>query len=92
MNDHSPVFSANGQYNVSILETSPPGTSVVQVDAKDLDPSNSANGQIASYRIDSGALGKFRMNPQTGLITVADGATFDYDRTKQYYLKVSRTL
>ncbi|XP_067141770.1 cadherin-23 isoform X2 [Centruroides vittatus] len=77
-NDHTPTFQRSF-YSKSIQEDTPNGTSVLQVIAFDGDHSQS-NSRIA-YRIQSGAQDKFVINANTGVISVAQGANLDPDRT-----------
>lgn len=89
VNDHAPIFDYIF-YNKTIPENLPSGTSVVQVQAKDFDGS-SPNNKIA-YRIQNGAADKFVIGAETGIISVARGASLDPDltqpRTLHYSLNV----
>ncbi|XP_057660172.1 cadherin-23 [Diorhabda carinulata] len=89
VNDHVPIFE-NDYYNKSIVETSPSGTSIIQVKAQDFDGS-SPNNQVV-YRIQTGASDKFTIDAETGVIRVARGASLDPDSTQPrktfYSLKV----
>ena len=86
-NDHNPYFGES-LYEQSISEDTPPGTEVETVTALDEDASSSPNGQI-EYRIESGSQDKFEIAAQTGVITVAPGATFDREAQELYTLNVS---
>ena len=86
-NDYAPVFTQNGMYEQWILENTPPGTSVETVLANDLDPDTTPNGRVV-YRIVTGSQDKFSLDPDDGEITVAPGATFDYNVQKRYTMRV----
>ena len=77
-NDNPPVFSRL-QYSVTIPEDTPGLTPVLQVAATDGDGS-SPNNQVV-YRIQAGAKDKFVINPETGMISVSEGANLDPDLT-----------
>ena len=68
---------------------SPIGTSVETVLAHDLDPDTGPNGKVL-YRIITGAQDKFIIGESNGLISVAPGATFDYNLQRNYTLKVDK--
>jgi hypothetical protein len=88
-NDHAPIFEYTF-YNKSVPENIPGGTSVLQVRAKDFDGS-SPNNRIV-YRIQNGASDKFIIGAESGIISVAIGASLDPDltqpRTLHYSLNV----
>lgn len=86
-NDHTPEF-LEASYEQSINEETPPGTRVETVTATDDDASTTPNGQVR-YRIESGAQDKFTISPESGVIVVADGATFDRETQAVYQLLVS---
>lgn len=89
VNDNAPQFEYM-YYNKSIAENVPSGTAILTVKAIDLDGSV-PNNQIA-YRIQKGASDKFVIGAQTGVISVARGASLDPDltqpRTEYYSLNV----
>ncbi|KAK3582014.1 hypothetical protein CHS0354_039681 [Potamilus streckersoni] len=87
-NDNSPQFT-KPKYFTNILENSTSGASVLSVTAIDLDRTSPNNNFL--YRIDSGAMDKFRINFQTGLITVEVGAVLDREARSQYILNISAT-
>ena len=88
-NDNPPLFSQM-EYSVSIPEDIAGLSPVLQVTANDRDGS-SPNNHIV-YRIQSGAKDKFVINPETGMISVSEGANLDPDLTSpsitQYPLEV----
>ena len=88
-NDNPPLFSQM-EYRVTIPEDIAGLSPVIQVTATDRDGS-SPNNQIV-YRIQSGAKDKFVINPESGLISVSEGANLDPDLTSpsitQYRLEV----
>ena len=65
------------------------GRNVENITAVDGDPSHTPGG-IVRYRIKQGSRGKFVLDDKTGALTVAPGATFDYDIQKLYNLTVSK--
>uniref|UniRef100_A0A6P7FSK3 Cadherin-23 n=1 Tax=Diabrotica virgifera virgifera TaxID=50390 RepID=A0A6P7FSK3_DIAVI len=89
VNDNTPMFE-NTFYNKSVAESSPSGTSLLQVKAYDFDGSF-PNNQIV-YRIQHGAADKFTIETETGIVRVARGASLDPDLTQPrkmvYPLKV----
>ncbi|XP_015840656.1 cadherin-23 isoform X2 [Tribolium castaneum] len=89
VNDHAPLFEYTF-YNKSVPEDISGGTSILQVRAKDFDGS-SPNNRIV-YRIQNGASDKFIIAPESGIISVARGASLDPDltqpRTLHYSLNV----
>ncbi|XP_050735758.1 cadherin-23-like isoform X6 [Eriocheir sinensis] len=78
-NDHAPQFD-RPLYRKTIPEDTPPGTAVTQVFAEDLDGS-AVNSKVV-FRIQHGAQDKFVMDADTGVISVAQGAVLDPDRTE----------
>lgn len=64
-------------------------THVVTVTATDGDGTSPNNNSF--YRIDSGALDKFRIDFETGEIVVETGARLDREEKSQYTLRVSAT-
>ncbi|XP_064108915.1 cadherin-23-like isoform X3 [Macrobrachium nipponense] len=79
VNDHAPQFDRH-LYRKAIPEDTPPGTSVIQVFAWDHD--GSAINKRVVFRIQHGAQDKFVMEADTGVISVAQGALLDPDRTE----------
>ncbi|KAJ8962164.1 hypothetical protein NQ318_018121 [Aromia moschata] len=79
VNDHAPMFEQI-YYNKSIPETTPGGTSILQVKAYDRDGSSPNNRVV--YRIQGGADDKFIIGAETGTISVARGASLDPDLTQ----------
>lgn len=79
MNDHAPQFD-KAFYQRSIPEDLPAGTSVVKVTATDGDASSPNNEVI--YRMHKGAKDKFVIDSETGIISVAPGASLDPDHTQ----------
>ncbi|VVC96242.1 unnamed protein product [Leptidea sinapis] len=78
VNDHAPMFQQM-MYRRAIPEDMPPGTSVLEVKARDVDGS-SPNNRIV-YRIQRGASDKFVIDSHTGLVSVANGSSLDPDKT-----------
>lgn len=89
MNDHAPVFETLG-YAVTIPETLASESSVIRVQAKD-DDASSPNSDIV-YRIQKGAKGKFVIDAETGVISVAPGTSLDPDQTHPPTTRYSLTV
>ncbi len=79
-----PVFGAPS-YLFSIAENSAPGTNVGSVTASDPDA-----GSMLTYSIDGGS-STFAINPSTGAISVAAGASINYESITSYSLLVRVT-
>jgi Cadherin domain len=85
-NDFAPRFEKNF-YETSIKENLGGGTSVLTLNAIDLDGSSPNNNVF--YRIISGGLDKFVIGSDTGVISIATGASLDPDLSdpkRQNYL------
>ncbi|GAB0096475.1 Cadherin [Sergentomyia squamirostris] len=78
VNDHAPQFQ-HSQYRRSIPEDLPSGTSILEVKASDKDGSSPNN--LVVYRIQKGASDKFVIGSDTGIISIAPGASLDPDLT-----------
>ncbi len=89
VNDYAPVFS-RPSYAVTVAEDVPAESSILQVEAIDLDGSGPNN--IVAYRIQKGARDKFVIDSATGIISIASGATLDPDqshpRVSRYQLEI----
>lgn len=86
VNDNAPVFK-QGDYEVSIRETTPVGTSIARVVATDADLPDTANSEII-YDVTSGNdLGLFKMT-ENGVLIV--NKTLDYDEGFTEHLLVVR--
>ncbi|KAF4517747.1 hypothetical protein B566_EDAN002952 [Ephemera danica] len=77
-NDHAPMFE-KPHYTTSVPEDLPPGSQVIQVKAYDRDGSSPNN--MVVYRLAGGHGDKFVMDAETGVISVATGASLDPDRS-----------
>ncbi|XP_064617448.1 cadherin-23-like [Liolophura sinensis] len=84
-NDNPPVLQQSN-YQASIFEDAPGGKPVVNISATDAD-GMSPNNEI-QYSIASGGQDKFLVNPGTGELEVAYGASFDRDIQSFYNLTV----
>uniref|UniRef100_A0A096M8N2 Protocadherin 2 alpha a 15 n=1 Tax=Poecilia formosa TaxID=48698 RepID=A0A096M8N2_POEFO len=86
VNDNVPVFSSDA-YSVTLRENSPLGTTVVQVNATDLD--DGTNGEVI-YSLGKStnqlALNIFDINPITGDITVK--GLIDYEERDKYEIEI----
>ncbi|KAM9740546.1 protocadherin alpha-7-like isoform 16-T16 [Menidia menidia] len=86
VNDNPPVFSQES-YNVHLKENSPVGTTVIQVNATDLD--EGSNGEVVysfGNDVDSRARKCFDLNPLTGFITVS--GPIDFEESGRYELDI----
>ncbi|XP_040418741.1 cadherin-23 isoform X5 [Cygnus olor] len=86
VNDEVPVFTQRQYNRLGLRETAGIGTSVAVVRATDRD---TGNGGLVSYKILSGAEGKFEIDESTGLITTVD--YLDYETKTSYLMNVSAT-
>uniref|UniRef100_A0A1B0CCE9 Putative cadherin egf lag seven-pass g-type receptor n=1 Tax=Lutzomyia longipalpis TaxID=7200 RepID=A0A1B0CCE9_LUTLO len=78
VNDHAPQFQ-HAYYRRSIPEDLPSGSSILEVKASDKDGSSPNN--VVVYRIQKGASDKFVIGSDTGVISIAPGASLDPDLT-----------
>ncbi|XP_057365539.1 cadherin-23-like isoform X1 [Daphnia carinata] len=89
VNDFAPTFT-RPSYSVAVAEDAAPDSSILQVQALDMDGSSPNN--VVAYRIQSGARDKFVIDSTTGIVSVALGATLDPDqthpRTVRYQLEI----
>uniref|UniRef100_A0A665ULR6 Protocadherin 2 alpha a 15 n=1 Tax=Echeneis naucrates TaxID=173247 RepID=A0A665ULR6_ECHNA len=86
INDNAPVF-AKDVYSVSLDENSPVGTTVIQVNATDLD--EGPNGDVVysfSNSVSNRLLKIFDINPSTGEIIVK--GLLDYEEKDKYEIEV----
>ncbi|XP_008419094.2 protocadherin-10-like [Poecilia reticulata] len=86
VNDNPPVFSQES-YIVSIKENSPPGTTVIQVSATDLD--EGSNGEVMysfGNHVDARVRERFSLNPVTGVIVVT--GVLDFEECSRYEVDV----
>ncbi|XP_015205213.2 protocadherin alpha-3-like isoform X3 [Lepisosteus oculatus] len=86
INDNTPVFS-NVLYKVRVFENAPYATSVITVNATDLD--SGLNSEIAysfTNRGNENIWEIFAINPSTGEITVK--GNLDYEETSAYEIRV----
>ncbi|KAM3920083.1 neural-cadherin-like [Leptodactylus fuscus] len=90
INNNKPIFYQCADYskNASVLENQPPGTFVLQIEAKDAD--SGVNGKV-KYGIvhREGSLPAFTIHPDTGVITTLQ--SFDREREKEYPLTIKAT-
>ncbi|MED6288817.1 hypothetical protein CHARACLAT_030189 [Characodon lateralis] len=86
VNDNPPVFSQES-YTVSLKENSPVGTTVIQVNASDLD--EGPNGEVMyllSNHMEARVLERFSLNPMTGVIVVT--GALDFEECSRYEIDV----
>ncbi|KAM4621840.1 protocadherin alpha-3-like [Polymixia lowei] len=86
VNDNPPVFNKDS-YSVQLNENSPVGTTVIQVNATDLDEGSNAE-VIYSFGndVDVKARGLFDLNPLTGEIIVS--AVIDFEESSRYEIDI----
>ncbi|XP_051936242.1 protocadherin alpha-8-like isoform X32 [Hippocampus zosterae] len=85
-NDNSPVFSLDG-YSVTLHENAPVGTTIIQVNATDLD--EGPNGEVVfafSNSVSHRLLDLFEINHRTGAITVK--GIIDFEEKDKYDIEI----
>ncbi|XP_049897969.1 protocadherin alpha-3-like [Epinephelus moara] len=86
VNDNTPVFSKE-MYSVLLDENAPVGTTVIQVNATDLD--EGPNGEVVysfSNSMNQNILNLFDINPLTGEVTVK--GMIDYEEKDRYEIEI----
>uniref|UniRef100_G3Q1C0 Cadherin domain-containing protein n=1 Tax=Gasterosteus aculeatus TaxID=69293 RepID=G3Q1C0_GASAC len=86
VNDNAPVFSKD-VYSVVLNENAPMGTTVVQVNATDLD--EGPNGDVVysfSNSMNQNILNLFAINPSSGVLTVK--GFIDYEEKDRYEIEI----
>ncbi|XP_035983181.1 protocadherin alpha-7 [Fundulus heteroclitus] len=86
VNDNPPVFSQE-LYTVSLKENSPAWTTVIRVNATDLD--EGSNGEVIysfGNDVDARIRERFSLNPVTGVIVVA--GVIDFEESSRYEIDV----
>ncbi|XP_036933524.1 protocadherin alpha-8-like isoform X23 [Acanthopagrus latus] len=86
VNDNAPVFSKD-VYSVMLSENSPVGTTVIQVNATDLD--DGQNGEVVysfSKSVSHRLLNLFDIDPSTGEIIVK--GSIDYEHKDRYEIEI----
>ncbi|XP_032384244.1 protocadherin alpha-7-like [Etheostoma spectabile] len=86
VNDNPPVFTQES-YTVQLKENSSFGTTVIQVNATDLD--EGLNGEVIysfGNDVDAMARSRFDLNPMTGVITVA--GAIDFEECSRYEIDI----
>ncbi|XP_054550287.1 protocadherin gamma-B1 isoform X36 [Talpa occidentalis] len=84
-NDNAPVFSQD-TYRVSLRETVPPGTFVLQVTATDQDEGINAEITYTFLNAPTSTGFLFNLNPNTG--DISTNGTLDFEETSRYMLGV----
>ena len=82
INDNAPIIDSNLTYNLTLLESVPKGTFVVQINASDADSGMNSN---LTFSVAGG--NAFSINPTDGVITTV--SELDYEIKKFYTLNVS---
>ncbi|XP_072251874.1 protocadherin alpha-7-like isoform X19 [Leuresthes tenuis] len=86
VNDNPPVFNQES-YTAQVRENSPVGTTVIQVNATDLD--EGSNGEVVysfGNDVDARVRARFDLNPDTGFITVA--GYIDFEESGRYEIDI----
>ncbi|XP_022043979.2 protocadherin alpha-8-like [Acanthochromis polyacanthus] len=86
INDNAPIFSKD-DYIVTLNESAPVGTTVIQVNATDLD--EGSNGEVVysfSKTMNQNSFNLFDINPLTGEISVK--ALINYEEKDRYELEI----
>uniref|UniRef100_A0A8P4K2K6 Cadherin domain-containing protein n=1 Tax=Dicentrarchus labrax TaxID=13489 RepID=A0A8P4K2K6_DICLA len=86
VNDNTPVFTQES-YTVQLKENSPLGTTVIQVNATDLD--EGSNGEVVysfGNDVDAQTSARFNLNSVTGVITVA--GSIDFEECSRYEIDI----
>ncbi|XP_044060689.1 protocadherin alpha-7-like [Siniperca chuatsi] len=86
VNDNPPVFTQDS-YTVQLKENSPLGTTIIQVNATDLD--DGSNGEVVysfGNDVDGRARARFDLNSMTGVITVA--GSIDFEECSRYEIDI----
>uniref|UniRef100_A0A3Q2U4V1 Cadherin domain-containing protein n=1 Tax=Fundulus heteroclitus TaxID=8078 RepID=A0A3Q2U4V1_FUNHE len=86
VNDNPPVFSQES-YTVSLKENSPAGTTVIQINATDLD--EGSNGEVIysfGNHMEAQIRERFSLNPVTGVIVVT--GALDFEECSRYEIDV----
>lgn len=84
VNDNDPKFSAK-EYNVSVSENSPNSTRIIVVSATDLDKGDF--GKI-TFNLTGQHSEHFRIDPESGEVTVANSNFLDHETIKETVLQV----
>ncbi|XP_075056154.1 protocadherin Fat 4 [Mixophyes fleayi] len=82
VNDNPPVFQAE-EYLPRVMENAPSGTTVIRLNASDVD---SAPNAVIAYSIQSSDSDLFVIDPNTGVITTQ--GFLDYETKQSYHLTV----
>ncbi|XP_069388113.1 protocadherin alpha-7-like isoform X18 [Paralichthys olivaceus] len=86
VNDNPPVFTQDS-YHVNLKENSPLGTTVIHVNATDMD--EGSNGEVEysfGNDVDARVRARFDLNPVTGVITVA--GAIDFEDSARYEIDI----
>lgn len=88
VNDHSPVLAPDS-YSGTISEMAPAGTTVITATATDDDEADTIRSAVRYGILKDGSDSRFEIaDPMTGVVTVVDGAKFDYENERDRRLKV----
>ncbi|XP_034298784.1 protocadherin Fat 4 [Pantherophis guttatus] len=82
VNDNSPTFSPE-EYFPSVLENAPSGTTVIHLNATDIDSGHNA---VIAYAVQSSDSDLFVIDPNTGIITTQ--GFLDYETKQNYHLTI----
>uniref|UniRef100_A0A8C6VQJ7 FAT atypical cadherin 4 n=1 Tax=Naja naja TaxID=35670 RepID=A0A8C6VQJ7_NAJNA len=82
VNDNSPAFIPE-EYFPSVLENAPSGTTVIHLNASDMDSGHNA---VIAYAVQSSDSDLFVIDPNTGIITTQ--GFLDYETKQNYHLTI----
>ena len=85
INDNAPIIVSDLTENLTLLESVPPGTFVVKINATDAD--SGMNSNLSFAIVDGNINGAFTINSSQGFITTA--SLLDFERVKFYTLNVT---
>ncbi|XP_063814935.1 cadherin-related family member 1 [Pseudophryne corroboree] len=83
-NDESPEF-LNTPYIISVPESTPPGSSIFQLEAIDRD---TGSGGSITYLIQNSHSAKFTVDRHTGVFRIKTGMSLDFEKSRTHFVTV----
>ncbi|XP_073430923.1 cadherin-related family member 1 [Dendrobates tinctorius] len=83
-NDESPEF-LNTPYIVTVLEDTPSGSSIFQVEAVDKD---TGSGGSITYLVQNSHSAKFTVDRHSGVLRIKAGVSLDFEKTRTHFVTV----
>ncbi|XP_077113317.1 cadherin-related family member 1 [Ranitomeya variabilis] len=83
-NDESPEF-LNTPYIVTVLEDTPSGSSIFQVEAVDKD---TGSGGSITYLVQNSHSAKFTVDRHSGVLRIKAGLSLDFEKTRTHFVTV----